>query len=525
MTTPRIPESVADIENQEHEDSASAERVMLVDPAGNHIYTEDGKLKVDATINIPAVTVDSAKTGSPDGGTTKVFLKTNAGGEQIVVLPDGASTEETLEAFKAAFLSVITAGVVNASDAETLAEIEKLTALIASAHLKTHDTDVLAKLTAGIDVLSLPSGLATTAGQSAIIDAIEALVIPTGVATEVTLAALKSVIDGLVVDGKLAVTTPDVSGLALEAGGNLAAIKAKTDNIPSDPAKESGKLTDIELHTKAVSDAIAGTGVPVSGPLTDAQIRATALPVSGPLTDAQIRASALPVSVATLPSHEVTNAGTFPVQEASAADIETNTGNIDANIGAKADDEATTNIGTFSLIALVKRLINTTLALLNVQGKVADDAASTANPVIIGGVAVDMDGTDPTAVSAEGDVAFLRLTKDRRLLVSRAHPRGTTYYADFSAAQTDTQLVAAPASGLSIYVTDIVISNGATAGTVIIEEDTASAKTAKFKLYPGINGGCALHFNQPIKLTAEKNLGVLSATVTTHSVLIGYFIA
>lgn len=33
----------------------------------------------------------------------------------------------------------------------------------------------------------------------------------------------------------------------------------------------------------------------VSGPLTDAQIRATALPVSGPLTDAQLRASAVPV--------------------------------------------------------------------------------------------------------------------------------------------------------------------------------------------------------------------------------------
>lgn len=35
---------------------------------------------------------------------------------------------------------------------------------------------------------------------------------------------------------------------------------------------------------------------PVSGPLTDAQLRASAIPVWGPLTDAQIRASALPVS-------------------------------------------------------------------------------------------------------------------------------------------------------------------------------------------------------------------------------------
>jgi hypothetical protein len=45
---------------------------------------------------------------------------------------------------------------------------------------------------------------------------------------------------------------------------------------------------------------VGGT-VAVSGPATDAQLRATPLPVSGPLTDAQLRASSLPVSIAALP--------------------------------------------------------------------------------------------------------------------------------------------------------------------------------------------------------------------------------
>lgn len=49
----------------------------------------------------------------------------------------------------------------------------------------------------------------------------------------------------------------------------------------------SGPLTDAQLRALAVS---------VSGPLTDAQLRASAIPVSGPLTDAQLRASAVPVS-------------------------------------------------------------------------------------------------------------------------------------------------------------------------------------------------------------------------------------
>lgn len=45
----------------------------------------------------------------------------------------------------------------------------------------------------------------------------------------------------------------------------------------------------------------------------------SAVPVSGPLTDTQLRATAVPVSVATIPSHAVTNAGTFAVQVDGAA--------------------------------------------------------------------------------------------------------------------------------------------------------------------------------------------------------------
>jgi hypothetical protein len=47
---------------------------------------------------------------------------------------------------------------------------------------------------------------------------------------------------------------------------------------------------------------------------------------------------------------------------ANQATSNTSLGNIDTNIGARADTEATTNTGTFSLIQLVKRLINTSLA-------------------------------------------------------------------------------------------------------------------------------------------------------------------
>src|SRR5581483_8626977 len=45
----------------------------------------------------------------------------------------------------------------------------------------------------------------------------------------------------------------------------------------------------------------SATTQPVSGPLTDTQLRANAVPVSGPLTDTQLRANAVPVSASSLP--------------------------------------------------------------------------------------------------------------------------------------------------------------------------------------------------------------------------------
>lgn len=56
------------------------------------------------------------------------------------------------------------------------------------------------------------------------------------------------------------------------------------------PLPVSGPLTDAELRADAV---------PVSGPLTDAELRANPVPVSGPVTDAQMRSTPLPVQMVT----------------------------------------------------------------------------------------------------------------------------------------------------------------------------------------------------------------------------------
>jgi hypothetical protein len=73
---------------------------------------------------------------------------------------------------------------------------------------------------------------------------------------------------------------------------------------------------------------------------------------------------------------------------------------------------------------------------------------------------------------------------------------------------------------------DIVISNGAMVGMVkIVEDESGTPADVSQTFYLAINGGAAIHLQQPIRLTANKTLGFTSATVTTHSIAIHGYIA
>lgn len=64
------------------------------------------------------------------------------------------------------------------------------------------------------------------------------------------------------------------------------------------PASLGQKTSAASLAVVVSSDQ---STIPVSGPLTDVELRAAAVPVSGPLTDAELRAAAVPISAASLP--------------------------------------------------------------------------------------------------------------------------------------------------------------------------------------------------------------------------------
>lgn len=116
-------------------------------------------------------------------------------------------------------------------------------------------------------------------------------------------------------------TNLNTSALALEAGGNLASIKAKTDNIPALGQALAAASVPVVLTAAQITTLTPPT--PQTDALTDTQLRATPVPVSGTVavTNAGITTIAgavsgteMQVDVLTMPSVAVTNAGTFAVQ-------------------------------------------------------------------------------------------------------------------------------------------------------------------------------------------------------------------
>lgn len=93
-----------------------------------------------------------------------------------------------------------------------------------------------------------------------------------------------------------------------------------------------------------------------------------------------------------------------------------------------------------------------------------------------------------------------------------------------STAQTAKQLVAPRTNG-TFFVTRLIVSNGATAGTLKLVSDTGGSPTDMIPVvYLPINGLVELDFSDaPLAVPAGKDVGYTSATVTTHSVMLfGY---
>lgn len=152
---------------------------------------------------------------------------------------------------------------------------------------------------------------------------------------------------------------------------------------------------------------------------------------------------------------------------------------------------------------------------------IADDGANTtaASPIKIGAIAVETDGTDPTSVSAEDDLAHLRCNRQRVLLVDICHPNNFHTSVAYAAGTTAAALVAAPGAGLSLYLTDFFVS-AQTTTNFKFREDTSTAIHLQFDVAGG--GRQIMNFVTPLRFPANKPLQVTTDATNTTINIAGY---
>lgn len=300
--------------------------------------------------------------------------------------------------------------------------------------------------------LPLPSGAATLAEQQSQTTALQ--LIDDAVAT---------VASAITTKGIAAVGTDGTNAriLKTDASGEL-----QVDVLSMPTTTVTGTVAATQSGTWTV------TGTGGTFPVTDSGGSLTVdAPVGTPvfvrLSDGASAISTLPVSLASVPSHAVTNAGTFAVQAAQSG---------------------TWNVGTVTTLTTCSTV--TTVSTLT-GGGVAHDNADSGNPVKIGAKAVATPSTATMVAAADRTDATSDL--DGALLVRL----GSTYGDLISERVTDTGGTSTAFTNFGAtastrnYVTAITVYNSsATAGYVDIRDGTAGSVLYTIPLPAG--GGAVL---------------------------------
>jgi hypothetical protein len=207
-------------------------------------------------------------------------------------------------------------------------------------------------------------------------------------------------------------------------GGGSSATAAKQDTGNASLASIDGKLAN---------------PMPVSGPLTDTQLRATPIPVAGPVTDAQLRASAVPVSAAALPLPA--GAATEATLSAVGAAVSALTHPSDTQLVSAAALPLPTGASTEATLAAIKAKTDNLDVALSTRTKPADtqpisaaslplptgaatSSAQTTAQTSLGNIdtGIGTDGATPPSIPGTGVRGWMRALYDKIVLLVAVFP-------------------------------------------------------------------------------------------------------
>lgn len=318
-----------------------------------------------------------------------------------------------------------------------------------------------------IDVLTVPAPLSTTGGGT------EATALRVTVASDST--------------GVLSV---DDNGGSLTVDGTVTAnLAAGTNNIG-----------DVDVLTVPAPLNVTGTGVELGA------LRVTIASDSTGVLSVDDNGGSLTVD------------GTVTANLAAGTN---NIGDVDVLTIAAGDN----NIGNVDIVTMPNVTLAAGTNTNEVVGDAAHDAVVAGNPVLVAASSETMaDSAPANRVSADGDAIRLSAT-DGALYVIPTGPQSWSYHVNGSTALTDTSVHVAPGAGLSLYVTDIIISSGAATAMNAFLEEGATTVLGPYYLEAVAGRGCALHFGTPKKITANTALTLTTSAAIAHAVDITGFIA
>jgi len=432
---------------------------------GGTQYTEGD---IDATITGTAAMMEvAANTLQPVQGTVADGLLVNLGANNDVGLNAGTNN---------------------------IGDVDVLTIAAGDNNIGNVDVVTLPALVAGtanigdVDVLTVPAPLSTTGGGT------EATALRVTLATDSTgLVSVDDNAGSLTVDlvnqddydTGVGTDLMDMVGVAVAASGGHAAITGDVTNgldvdVTRLPALVAGTANIGDVDVLTLPALVAGTAN-----IGDVDVLTVPAPLS--TTGGGTEATALRVTVAS--------------DSTGVLSVDDNAGSLTVDQGAA---------GT----------------AWEVVGDVAADAAAAGNPVRLGATAETMDDAAPsTRVSADADLAPLASDRDGALYVHPHGPQTWQYHENSSSALTDTEVHASAGAGLSLYVTDVVVSTGAATAMNIFFEEGAATRLGPWYLEAVAGRGLAIHFNTPKKMTAATALTVTTSAAIAHSIEVQGFIA
>lgn len=300
---------------------------------------------------------------------------------------------------------------------------------------------------------------------------------------------------------------------------NLVALTAETTKVigvvrtadgSGNLLTSTGSALDVNLKTSSITLGVSGTVTANQGTAAAASSRWPVFLTDG--TNAQTFNSTTTSSKFGADINILSILGTAPTT-AGKLDVKGADGDVFVRQATSSNLNADINLKSIAGTGIVNGGV---AGSQSIGGTVATNVAITANPINLGAQAVS---SENAAVTTARQVQLVADLVGKLIVLPYANPENFVSGAITSAmtGTTSTSLIAAPASGLRNYITQITVSNShASVGTDIIIQDGSGGTTLYTIPAASVYGGATVTFpvalRQPTTATA-----IFCANVTTGS--------